>query len=60
MKEDEIKKKLKNMNCRGYSNRCSLANPGCNRSKVFIDEAIEKLKKVNKNDENDWINIKLF
>lgn len=53
MKEDEIKKKLKNMNCRGCSNRCSLDNPGCNRSKVFIDEAIEKLKKVNKNDEDD-------
>ena len=60
MKEDEIKKNLKNMNCRGCSNRCSLANPGCNRSKVFIDEAIEKINKENKDEENDWINIKLF
>lgn len=60
MKEDEIKKKLTNMNCRGCSNKCSLASPGCNRSKVFIDEAIKKINQENEKDENDWVNIKLF
>ena len=57
---NKISEKIKNMNCRGCSNRCSLANPGCNRSKIYIDEAIEKINRENGKDENDWVNIKLF
>ena len=60
MNSDEINKILKNKNCNGCSNRCSLANPGCNRSKIFIEEAIEKINRKNKKDENNWVNIKLF
>ncbi|MBR2704722.1 MAG: hypothetical protein IKE91_04560 [Clostridia bacterium] len=64
MNSEEINKKLKNINCRGCSNRCSLASPGCNRSKIYIDEAIKNLeeenKKQNDSENNTWENIKLF
>ncbi len=66
MDREELNKKLMNMNCRGCSNRCCLASPGCNRSKIYIDEAIEKFKleeehkNQNDNENNLWENIKLF
>ena len=47
---EEEKEILKKLNCRGCSNHCCLASPMCNRSKIFIKEAIEKYinKKENK------------
>ncbi len=57
---DDIEKHLIKANCRGCGNRCSLANPGCNRSRTFIEEAIEKINRENKKDENNWVNMKLF
>ncbi len=38
----ELKEYLTRMNCRGCYNHCPLSNPICRRSKIFIDEAIEK------------------
>ncbi len=43
MEEDKIKDYLKNLNCRGCNNHCPLHDPICGRSKIFIQEAIEKL-----------------
>lgn len=42
--DDEIQEYLKSKNCRGCSNRCALDNPECNRSKLWIKEAIEEWK----------------
>ena len=43
---DEVDVKLNEylakLNCRGCYNHCPLNNPICGRSKLFIDEAIEK------------------
>lgn len=63
MTEKEIEKILKNKNCKGCSNRCSLLNPGCNRSKIFIDDEIKKYENNNqkKNESNDiFDNYRLF
>lgn len=42
---NELQEYLKNKNCRGCSNRCPLHDPACGRSKVFIEEEIEKYNK---------------
>lgn len=42
IEEIELKEYLKKINCRGCYNHCSLSNPNCGRSKIFIKEAIEK------------------
>lgn len=47
-KEKELKEYLNKMNCRGCYNHCSLNSPMCNRSKIFIKEAIEKFNKKEK------------
>ncbi len=44
----ELKEYLSKMNCRGCYNCCPLNNPICGRSKIFIDEAIEKYKNIQK------------
>lgn len=48
-KELEFKEYLKTHNCRGCYNYCSLASPICGRSKIFIEEAIEKFKNKEEN-----------
>ncbi|MCI8308891.1 MAG: hypothetical protein HFJ45_01450 [Clostridia bacterium] len=40
--DDIIDEYLKTKNCRGCSNMCPLNDPGCGRSKIFIDDAIRK------------------
>ena len=40
--EENLKKYLAKLSCRGCSNHCSLASPACGRSKIFIKEAEEK------------------
>ena len=47
---EELKKYLEKLSCRGCYNHCSLAHPGCGRSKVFIAEATEKFQKNNEQD----------
>lgn len=60
MADNDFYKILKNKNCRGCSNRCSLLYPGCNRSKIYIDEERKKYE-GNKNNLNDlWENFRLF
>lgn len=43
----DLKKYLKKINCKGCHNQCSLDDPICGRSKIFIKEAIEKLNNKN-------------
>lgn len=40
--DKELEEYLKKFNCRGCGNRCPLHDPGCGRSKVYINEALEK------------------
>lgn len=40
--EQDLKEYLSKLTCRGCYNHCSLDNPGCARSKIWINEAIEK------------------
>lgn len=40
--DGSLKKYLMKLTCRGCINNCSLATPGCGRSKIFIKEAEEK------------------
>lgn len=49
MDNKELQEYLKTKNCRGCNNRCPLNDPGCGRSKIFIQEAIEKLESNNDN-----------
>lgn len=42
IEDSELKEYLSKMSCRGCYNHCSLGSPTCGRSKVFIEEAIEK------------------
>lgn len=42
--EKVIKEYLSKITCRGCYNYCALDNPGCGRSKIWINEAIEKFK----------------
>lgn len=42
--KEEFEEYLKTKNCRGCSNRCPLNDPGCGRSKIFIQEALEKFE----------------
>ncbi len=53
MNEEDIKLKqyLTKINCRGCYNHCPLSNPMCGRSKIFVNEAIEKFNSVSKNNE---------
>jgi len=45
IQDEEMDEYLKLKNCRGCSNRCSLNDPMCGRSSIFIEEAIEKYEK---------------
>lgn len=49
LKEAEQNKQeyLKQFTCRGCYNHCSLDNPGCGRSKIWINEALEKYEEGN-------------
>ena len=49
MNDKKLDEYLKTKNCRGCSNRCPLNDPGCGRSKVFIEEVIEKFEQDNSN-----------
>lgn len=40
--EQDLKEYLSKLTCRGCFNHCNLDNPGCGRSKIWINEAIEK------------------
>lgn len=40
--EQDLKEYLSKLTCRGCYNHCPLDNPGCARSKIWINEAIEK------------------
>lgn len=42
MEQDEFEIYLKTKNCRGCSNRCALDDPECNRSKLWIKDAMEE------------------
>lgn len=43
--EEKLQEYLRTKNCRGCSNRCPLDDPGCGRSKIFIEEALQKFDK---------------
>ncbi len=43
--DEEIKKYLSKFTCRGCYNHCPLNSPICGRSKIFINEKLEKYKK---------------
>ena len=45
--EQELKEYLREHTCRGCYNHCTLDNPGCGKSRMWIDEVIEKYKKGN-------------
>ena len=47
-KEEELKEYLNKLTCRGCYNNCLLSNPACGKSKIWINEAIEKLSKEEK------------
>lgn len=50
--EEELKQYLRKSTCRGCFNHCSLDNPSCGRSKIFIKDAFEKYnEEKNKNGE---------
>ena len=40
---DEVQAVLKTKTCRGCSNRCTLDEPMCNRSKIWIKEVMEEI-----------------
>lgn len=42
--DEEMSEYLSKFTCRGCYNHCSLDNPNCGRSKIFIKEALEKLE----------------
>ena len=41
-KKQEIKEILSKHTCRGCYNHCTLENPGCRKSKIWINEILEK------------------
>lgn len=41
-KKQEIKEILSKHTCRGCYNHCTLENPGCGKSKIWINEILEK------------------
>ena len=40
--DKEFEKYIENKSCRGCYNHCSLLEPNCNRSKIFIKDEYEK------------------
>lgn len=48
MEDKEFLEYLSKLTCKGCQNRCSLNDPGCGRSRIFIKEAEEKYN-TNKN-----------
>ena len=40
--QQELKEYFSKLTCRGCYNHCSLSNPSCGKSKIWINEAIEK------------------
>jgi hypothetical protein len=38
----EVEEYLRKLTCRGCGNHCSLSDPNCGRSKIYIADAIEK------------------
>lgn len=50
--QQELKEYLSKLTCRGCYNHCPLNNPGCGKSKIWINEAIEKLNNKEKRIDN--------
>ena len=48
--EEELEEYLKTKNCRGCSNQCPLNDPGCGRSRIFINDAKQKFEEMYKKD----------
>lgn len=46
--EEELNEYLSKKKCRGCYNHCSLIAPNCGRSRIFIKEAEEEFRKINK------------
>ena len=44
--DEEFNNYLSKLTCRGCFNHCSLSNPNCNRSKIFIKEAFENYERM--------------
>jgi hypothetical protein len=44
--DEKFQEYLKNQTCRGCGNRCSLIEPNCGRSRIFIQDAYEKYKNI--------------
>lgn len=42
LEDEEFEKYIQNKSCRGCYNHCSLLEPNCNRSKIFIKDEYEK------------------
>lgn len=42
--EEELNEYLSKLTCRGCYNHCPLSNPCCGKSRIWINEAIQKLK----------------
>jgi len=51
--EEEFEKFLSKKTCRGCANHCPLDNPNCNRSKIFIKDAMEEFEKLHGNGETN-------
>lgn len=50
MEDKEFQEFLKTKTCRGCFNHCPLNNPNCNRSKIFIKDALEEFNNKKKKD----------
>lgn len=60
MEEERIKEFLKKKSCKGCSNGCSLAYPGCARSKTYINSAIQEFQNQNDKNSTQWKNMSIF
>ena len=42
--KQELNEILSRYSCRGCFNHCSLDNPGCGKSKIWINEILDKIE----------------
>lgn len=51
MENNEFQEFLSKKTCRGCYNHCVLTNPNCNRSKIFIKDALEEFNNKKQNEQ---------
>ena len=49
--QQDLKEILSKYICRGCYNHCTLDNPGCGKSKIWINEILEKIENGEANNE---------